>query len=47
MSIDFEDVVGCGEQNSEPGKESNSDISDIDEPSTDDIREAYCKMYEN
>ena len=35
--IDFEDVAGCGEQDSEPCKEFDSDISDEEESSTEDI----------
>ena len=46
-STNFEVVAGCGEQDSKPCKESDSDISDEEEPSTNDIWKAYCKMYEN
>ena len=38
---DFEDVVDCENQNFESCKESDSDISDEEELSTEDIQEAY------
>ena len=45
MSIDFDDVTSCDELNSKSYKDSDSDICDKEEPSTDDIREACHKMY--
>ena len=44
MSADFDDVAG---RNSEPCKDSYSDISDKEQPSSEDIQEAYRKMYDN
>ena len=46
-STDFDVVVGCGELDYEPCKTSDSNISNEKEPSTEDIREAYRKMYDN
>ena len=45
--IDFEDVADCEEQNFEPCIESDFDLSDEEEPSTEDIQKAYQEMYDN
>ena len=43
----FEDVADCEEQNFEPCKKSDSNLSDEEVPSIEDIQKAYREMYDN